>query len=215
MNELIDPTQPAVPKTPQQIALERYEGWDLPKKTDKEKVQWFQSQVIPYIASVLLNGDRIHECITTDDLLPNLKLALLDPELDANWLEEALKRAPQWDEASLFQVISNLPTRSTKADEMLVENPESMNEAQQFVRIVAHSALVRLQLQTWDREIGYTAFLKSRGSLVVPSYEELRQVFFTHMFFEHMQARSSQLASATMNADAEFGLPSMPSKGRR
>lgn len=204
--ELIDPTKPQeTPKTPQQIARERYAEWDLPTFDHAGRVKWLSENVLPYIAATLAGGDQILEVITTNDLLPALQETLSDPTLDVEVLKSILVQAPQWDETALAAAIQGLKIRGGEVEDFTVADPSMAGAADQFIRVLAMSQMVRQQLYAWDNQVGFSAFLKSRNVLAQPTYEELRGVFFMHMFFEHMQERNRQLQSATLDADQAFG----------
>lgn len=195
------------PKEIMQAARERFEEWSLPKLSQTEQIEKFQTELIPLLLNVYLNGDIVDIILVAEELHPALSSAVQGP-----WIPNELpdqvnpELAKQWEEDQGFReavcrTISTIPVQAVKVEEMIVEDPSIITPGDQFVRVTTRSMRVRMQVENWYRSTGLQQHLFSKGIVVEPNYSEKRILFMFAAMNELAAMQAQQLKTATFQPE--------------
>lgn len=195
-------------QTPQQIADARFAAWDVPALPYADQVQWFQDQLIPHLIGILLERDLVELMVIAEPIADAVKAALIDPyipgpdhefvqmlrpEIQPMFADE-LSRATMAED--LRQIAGRIQTLTPS--EMAVRDVAASSEGDQFIRVVTRSARVRESFYLWGSEqgTGFLDFLKSTNPLAMPTFNELRMLYFIDRLLEHREAGRINLRQA-------------------
>lgn len=148
-------------------------NWDLKDKTREEQAEWFHNLIVLAIgAGILPKGDLVDEIIIAEPLRDALLDALTNPEMPEKFPENLHADWP-----AIHGAIESIQVRGSDPEKML---PMSFGEPveQQFCQLMTRSRRAQMQIDSWDRSIGFSESMRNSNILAYLTAAERRHLFF-------------------------------------
>ena len=185
----------------------------------EDQTKWFNENYIPYIAELLLSRDPIEIVIVPTPMKEALVAALSNPTLPTS--EEYVNSLPADirevylapdSHTAIAEDLRSIAMELVKdeaPENMVVQNPSVVTEADQFIRTVTRSMRIRESFYTWAGRSGFIEHLQNTNPLAMPTYNEIRNCYFMAQMIEFasnqsMQSAQNQLKQAVVGPGA-FG----------
>jgi len=172
-----------------ELAQQKYDNWDLPKKTFEEQVEWFQENTIAIIARTGASGDKVEEISLPGELYEALSEALENPRLPSDI--NVGDNTPEQAQGVLLDWCKDIILRSALVDQMAVpkEYHEQLPPEIQFIRIITMMRRQQALMDQWDEAMGLTQISQSVPGVTPFTFNEKRLAF---LFFCTMQSIARQ-----------------------
>ena len=180
-----------------EIAEQRLNNWDLPKKSLNEQIEWVQENIIPRVAMAMIENDVVEEIRVVDNLYEAVVTALGDAKLPSNVpVNESI---PIEQVEQIFkETCARIVVRSGSVDQFALPEDVQAPEEQQFIRMISRNSKQAAFIESWDQSIGFSEGLKMYGQAVpIPSYGEKRLAFFMFHLLQMMGNVEERRRAAT------------------
>lgn len=152
--------------------------------------------VVPQIAKITLQGDRVEEIIVVEDLYDVVAEAMESAPLPTDFPDQQGIARDQV-EVDFREYCKSIVIRTAAIEHLAVPDPESIPPEVQFIRPVTMSMKIQGYIEHWDGAIGFTESLRVTGCPVSFTFNEKKMIFgLLHAMnlVATMQARQVQTA---------------------
>jgi hypothetical protein len=179
----------------------KLDNWAILKLPVEEQVQWFKDTVVPSVAAVSANKDRVEEIIVVENLLDVASEAMQDCQLPADFPDQ--KGVSREQLANDFKnYCKEIMVRGVPVDQMVLV--EDVAEDYQFIRLISFNARKNHFLQHWDNQLGVTRSLAEKGIAIIPTPEQLEQMFLFVHVIQCATEQQSKLVQASQQEAQMF-----------
>ncbi len=159
--------------------------------------------MIPQIAKITLNGDRVEELIVVDELYDAVAEAMDDAPLPNDFPDQEGIPKEQV-EADFKEFCKSIAVRSCSLEQLVTPNPDAIPPEVQFIRPVTMGMKIQGYIEHWDAAIGFSESLKQTGCPISFSFNEKKMLFGIAHLLNVLAANQARQVQAANNGVQMF-----------